>query len=109
MKMPASIMVLGQQVAIRARPEAELPKVYGQWKAKQRRIDIRTRMTRFDTVDTLLHEIFHSILTHQAREYSDKMEEHFVNSLAHGLTAVLKDNPDLRAWLDDVCRKMETP
>lgn len=52
-----------------------------------------------ELADTIIHEVLHAIWAE--RELGQKVEEEAaVTALAHGLTAVFKDNPEFAAvWL----------
>lgn len=55
-------------------------------------------------VDTLIHELFHAILSVMGTGQviandPTLMEEHFVGLLASGFTSVLRDNPTLLPYL----------
>jgi hypothetical protein len=62
-------------------------------------IDIRTGQAPIDEVDTVLHEVFHAILSCQGREFGGDTEELYVRALATGLVTTLKDNPEFAEWL----------
>jgi len=47
---------------------------------------------RWERVDTLLHELFHTILA--PLKLNSRTEEKYVTALARGLTQVLRDNPE---------------
>lgn len=52
----------------------------------------------FMEADTLLHEVMHSVLRQQGRQYVPE-EEVYVNALACGLAGVFRDNPHLLKYL----------
>jgi hypothetical protein len=51
--------------------------------------------------ETLLHEVLHAVLynTGLSDRMSDKAEEHLIRGLSPALFALLRDNPDLVAYL----------
>jgi hypothetical protein len=52
--------------------------------------------------DTLIHEILHAVWKTQG--IKAKREETIVNALSTGFTQVLKDNPDLRKYLNEALK-----
>jgi hypothetical protein len=50
--------------------------------------------------DTLLHEILHAIWGERVLN-KNPSEEQIVTSLATGIAILLRDNPDLNAWITD--------
>lgn len=52
-------------------------------------------------LDTILHEVIHAISRIQGLRKNDD-EERIANTLASGLTQVLRDNPQLVAWINRV-------
>ena len=49
--------------------------------------------------NTILHELFHSILAVSNVELKDKLEERIVDALATWTLGLIKDNPQLIKWL----------
>ena len=79
---------------------ARLDGLYGQSSdaSKTITLDLDNCAGMFNTADTLLHEVMHSVLRQQGRVYADE-EEVYVRALATGLAGVLRDNPSLRLYL----------
>lgn len=98
---PKELNILGQMVAVQQLSAKRMPRALGHWYQAKRRIHMRSGMLPLDTVDTLLHEISHAILSHQARPYGKEVEENYVNAIAAGLAQVLRDNPELRRWIEE--------
>ncbi len=65
-----------------------------------RTISIAPGQDPLNELDTVLHELMHSVLRAQGRQYDEEPEERYVWALAHGLTICLKDNPDLLAYIN---------
>jgi hypothetical protein len=67
-------------------------------------IAVQAGVSKGREVDTLIHEIFHAVLTVVGTGCvvstdPERMEEHFVSLLASGLASVLRDNPKLLPYL----------
>lgn len=59
------------------------------------------------TVETLLHELLHATFYELGvREQDD--EERVTESLASGLTCLLRDNPGLFTWFDEQVKRDDT-
>lgn len=99
MGLPPHLHVNGRTIRLRPLPAAKLPDAYGQWHESGGKIDYRTRLTRIDLRDTILHELLHAIRSTQGREYGGEIEEDYVRSLATGLVGVFDDNPEFAHWL----------
>lgn len=98
-RRPSAISVLGRVVRLRWRAVKAMPAALGEWHADRQRIDVRTGQLALDEADTVLHETMHAILHHQGREYGHAVEEEYVRALATGVLSVLRENPELVAWL----------
>ncbi len=72
---------------------------YGETDHQNFIIRVDTSFPRAQTADTLLHEILHAIWGERQLEDEDK-EERTVATLASGLCAVMRDNPDLMPWIE---------
>ena len=52
-----------------------------------------------ELANTILHEVLHALFHTQSINVSEKLEEKIVHSLANGLCAMIKDNPNFVDWL----------
>lgn len=77
------------------------PDFLGLSEAAVRRISIAPGQARLDELDTVLHELFHSILRSQGRPYDEAPEELYVGALATGLVGALRDNPTLLRYITE--------
>lgn len=79
----------------------DLPTLYGQIRFDTRCVELADDLADEETVYGVIHETLHGIWEHgeippRARE------ERVVTTLAWGLTAVFRDNPELLAYLEDL-------
>jgi hypothetical protein len=58
------------------------------------------------TLDTVMHEVFHAVFDVMQLTDDDK-EEAYVSRMATGFTAVLRDNPKFRNWLFGQLKKLD--
>ncbi len=96
-----SVGELDYQVGLVAdlkRPETEAM-LYGYVSHLNQRIDIEEKMTEPMQKIALLHETLHAIV-HQSGIIEDA-EENLVIAISHGLYALLRNNPDLIAYITD--------
>src|SRR5258705_11539277 len=62
------------------------------------RPDFATKMLE---VETLIHEVLHSVYWIQGIKHGPKnIEEHVVHNMSVGLTQVWRDNPNLISWIN---------
>lgn len=61
-------------------------------------IQVRSEHSHTYVADTLLHEVLHAVIHNVSGAPSDQ-EEQFVERMSTGLLAVLRENPDLVAFL----------
>lgn len=114
MKRPNQVVICGQPFTVKweNRPTARLTKnsgdgVAGAMSRTEQLVAIRTTQGEHQLRDTVLHEVVHAILAltgQNDRFKPNKDEPHWpeepvVAATATGLLAVLRDNPDLVAWL----------
>jgi hypothetical protein len=66
-------------------------------------IELRTDTKPVETADTLVHEVLHAAWSVAGLSVKDG-EERIVTQLAHLLTQVIRDNPDLVAYLSEALR-----
>jgi hypothetical protein len=85
--------------AIRSEAEA----AYGRHSSLVCEIEVRTDTKPHETVDTLLHEVLHAAWSVAGLNSKDG-EERVVTALAHQLTQIWRDNPDLVAYLSEALR-----
>jgi hypothetical protein len=75
---------------------------YGQMVASELEIDIVIHPKPIVVLDTLIHEIFHAIWYVSHLQEKDDDEERIVCTMATAWTAVLRDNPDLLVFQNEV-------
>lgn len=104
--MPGTIKVVGLTYKVLleeglkgSRNEA----LWGQHLSNPQEIRIASVVTEERRVNILLHEILHALYERCCLEDGAK-EETVVEALANGISAVLADNPKLRAYLNEVYR-----
>lgn len=73
--------------------------VFGMGSKSQQIIMLRPGMAPGFARQILVHEIVHQLFDDSGLELEDALEEQVCLSLQAPLLAVLKDNPDLVAWL----------
>lgn len=71
---------------------------WGEFSVNEQKIRIDNSMTGALLIDTLIHEINHAIYWAYNIEDEDK-EERIVTKMSTGLTQVLRDNPELLAFI----------
>lgn len=91
------VRILGQVYEIRWEPPADGSR--GECDYVIKRIHVDPSYAPVEQADTLLHEILHGVVWGMKLGLSPSKEEKIVCALASGLTAVLQDNPQLRAYL----------
>lgn len=80
---------------------------WGQYIARQNKIEIQEEAEGQDLANTLVHEIIHAIVYHSSLNaeggplYESDNEEQAVNSMTNWLMGVFKDNP----WLLDFLKE----
>jgi len=72
---------------------------HGQFFAKEGIIGYTVEEKGVSHANTILHELLHGIIYQWDIELGEKEEEHLVNALSNGLTAVFVDNPNLMDYL----------
>jgi hypothetical protein len=72
---------------------------HGQFFAKEGVIGYTAEETGVSHANTILHELFHSIIYQWNIDLDEKTEEIVVNGLTNGLTTVFVDNPELVDYL----------
>jgi hypothetical protein len=77
---------------------AEAEGAFGRHSSTACRIEVRTDTKPAETADTLIHETLHAVWNVAGLQAKDS-EERIVTSLAHQLTQVIRDNPELVAYL----------
>ena len=108
-KLPESIKIGWKDVKI-VRVKTSFLKnnsdYWGQYVARESKIEIQEEASGADTANTLLHEIIHAIVYHSSMNTEggplkdEDAEEHVVNSMTNWLMGVFKDNP----WLLDTLK-----
>lgn len=72
---------------------------WGQYVARENKIEIQEEAKGLDLANTLLHEVIHAIVYHSSLNsqggplHDDDNEEQAVNSMTNWLMTVLRDNP----------------
>ena len=91
-----AVRILGKPYTVTLHPESDLENTcYGRVQCHKGRIHLEAGQSHDALRDTLLHECVHAI------DYAMKtgLEERQVSTLATGIYALLKDNPDFAAFL----------
>ena len=97
-KLPASVKVGHRDISIELVSEDELDSAWGDYLAKKQRIRIDKDRMPQGMAETLLHELDHAIWPDQWTLVGD-VEETFVSALAPRRAALMRDNPELFAWI----------
>lgn len=96
----SSVNVLGRKYRVTRQPDAASS---GFTDYNAGRINVSPGQDEFATRDTLLHEVMHAIRFQQGNntgtEEEYEAEEPYVRSLATGLIAFFRANPDVATWL----------
>lgn len=78
---------------------ATTTEAYGEFFAKEKKIGIDGAQTGAALVNTVVHEALHGVCYQLGLQLKDDEEERICNSMANGLTQILKDNPDFVEWI----------
>ena len=81
---------------------------FGEFSAGQQEIRIDQSLKPQKLLDTMFHELGHAIYWAYGMEDDDK-EERIVSTFATAWTQIFRDNPDFRAWIDEVVKTAERP
>jgi hypothetical protein len=73
---------------------------YGEFSSMEGVIRIDPQAGRIKTLDTVIHELLHAVYWSYNIAGSDD-EERTVATMSTGLTQVLRDNPDLRRFIEE--------
>ncbi len=98
-RRPSRVRIAGREWLLKFLPSSKMDGNMGLAHFDTGMLAIQARMGAFSTRDTVLHETLHAILHTQGHAYGLEVEEHYVNSIATGLTGVLQDNPEFAQWL----------
>lgn len=60
-----------------------------------------------ETLNTLIHELFHAISFSYGMQFDDEVEEQFCLAFANGLLEIIKRNPKLKDYLISSFQKVE--
>jgi hypothetical protein len=94
--IPTAVDVLGKRYSVNMiEHESTVGNDYGECFVDQCRIEIATYQCDEQKRDTLLHEAMHAI----DHELNCRMSEAQIRRMATGLLALLRQNPDLSAFL----------
>ncbi len=102
--LPKSVRVGPHEIAIKVLPETEMADDFGaleMCKLEMRLCDHYAGGSL--AVDTALHEVLHAIWHVSLKE--TQAEESIVSTIASQLTQVIRDNPELIAWMQETVRK----
>lgn len=99
MKAPRSVRILGREFRLRWRLPRSMPDAFGECYREAGRIDLARGQKPLEETDTVLHEVMHAILYAQGRPDGGDTEEQYVRALSSGLVVVLRENPELVAYL----------
>lgn len=82
--------------------EGEEVGLYGSIKHTKRKIEIEKDMDERTRKAALIHEILHGFLFYSGHYDMDKfIEERFVQCSSHGIVNLMRQNPDLVAYIMD--------
>lgn len=79
--------------------QAEKEEIQGDLHFKKKELRYDSSLERSELVSTILHEILHGIVDAYDLKMNINLEEKIVNTMANGLTTVIKDNWYILAWL----------
>jgi hypothetical protein len=105
--LPAKVKVgyVDYKIETWAHDQADASERYGETDRVRRIIRIDTDYTPQQSAETLLHEILHTIWAMwNVSELRKLEEEAVVHALGKGLATVMRDNPDVLAWIDMALR-----
>ena len=97
-KLPASIKVGHRDISIQLADDDELDGAFGDYLASKQRIRLAKDRMLQGMAETLLHELDHAIWPDHWTLVGD-VEETFVSALAPRRAALMRDNPELFAWI----------
>lgn len=96
MTTPSTVRIAGLDFAVAIETSEDFTdEMFGQIDHRRRLIRLSDRVTPEQHRATLLHEILHGVDT----ACDTELTEHQVSALSRGLFAVLRDNPDVAAYL----------
>ena len=105
MKRPTSVTVGPYDIPIKTLDPSDAEKNFGQFHPECMEIRLRpTFSSQQIAADTVLHEVIHGIWHVHGCNIKDG-EERLVATIATGLCAVIKSNPDLVAWMQAALKK----
>ena len=61
-----------------------------------------------ELVSTIMHELFHAVLSIQAHSLTEQQEEQVVEGITCGFMQVCRDNPHLLTWLHEMTYDPDT-
>lgn len=104
---PSALKILGREYKVSYRPDFHLS---GECNRENNSITVLDGQPGIEEADTIVHEVLHAVWWLMDIGLSNQ-EEHVVRKLATGLTLVLKDNPQLLAYLSGpkVCALLKPP
>lgn len=97
MPRPAAVRILGKRYTIEWCNPRDIGDDYGECRSHECAIKVSTEQAEIQQRDTLLHEICHGV----DFEMDTKLTERATRLMATGLLGVLRDNPELVAYLID--------
>ena len=94
MKAEFTVKVGGHDIQVVEAPTTDMLHDYlGTWATETNRITLRKNLPPHRRVEVFLHELTHIILLAQGLE--EGKEERVVNALGEGMTAFIRDNPEV--------------
>jgi len=97
-KLPGSIKVGYQTVALELASREDLIDAYGDCNHEKQRIRIGDWLKPQQAAETLIHELLHAVWPNRWSHVGD-IEETLVTGLAPNIAGVWRDNPAIVAWL----------
>lgn len=111
MEIPQTIKIWGHNYKILKRKEPkysignEVRSALGLFHANEHKIIVKSTMTPTQEIETLIHEILHGVFYYSNvnahTDHDQKIEEHYVDTIANGITLILKDNPELLDYIKE--------
>lgn len=108
-KLPKRVKIGPDRYDIRFVESIDVPGFFGQirWFCAEPHINLITKFTETQTVNTFIHEVLHGIIHSNGTEYDDKLEEEIVTGVANGLTIFMQDNPEVFPMLQKALKDNE--
>lgn len=105
MILPKSIRVGAHDIHVSemSQQESQGARHFGLFAPTASKIKVATHTAPIHVLDTMLHEVIHAIWWDRIFS-NDATEENAVSAISAGMTQVLRDNPKLRKWIEDMIK-----